>query len=60
MEASRNYLFKEIKLEYKIKATNLLNTKSQNQSISSAAISVSATEYFIQPRFVTFRLIYTI
>ncbi|OUR92625.1 TonB-dependent receptor [Flavobacteriales bacterium 34_180_T64] len=48
---------KDAKLEYELKATNLLNTKSQNQS-SSSNISVSATEYFIQPRFVTFRLIY--
>ncbi|OIQ28786.1 MAG: TonB-dependent receptor [Bacteroidetes bacterium MedPE-SWsnd-G2] len=45
------------KLEYQIKASNLLDTKSQNQS-SSNSFSVSATEYFIQPRFITFRLIY--
>ncbi|WP_242202784.1 carboxypeptidase-like regulatory domain-containing protein [Aestuariivivens insulae] len=45
------------KWEYEIKATNLLDTKSQNTSRSSN-ISVSATEYFIQPRFITFRLRY--
>ncbi|WP_242134443.1 TonB-dependent receptor [Aestuariivivens marinum] len=45
------------KWEYEIKATNLLDTQSQNTS-RSGNISVSATEYFIQPRFITFRLRY--
>ncbi|WP_445731245.1 outer membrane beta-barrel protein [Mariniflexile sp.] len=48
---------KDAKLEYEIKATNLFNTKSQNNS-NTGAISVSATEYFIQPLFVSFRLRY--
>ncbi|NNK59918.1 MAG: TonB-dependent receptor [Flavobacteriaceae bacterium] len=48
---------RDAKLEYEIKATNLLDTKSQNQS-RAGAISVSASEYFIQPRFVTFRIRY--
>ena len=48
---------KDAKLEYEIKATNLLDTRSQNES-STSAISVSASEYFIQPRFVSFRLRY--
>ncbi len=48
---------KDSKWEYEIKATNLLDTKSQNRS-SAGNISVSATEYFIQPRFLTFRLRY--
>ncbi|MBT8286373.1 MAG: TonB-dependent receptor [Flavobacteriaceae bacterium] len=48
---------KDAKFEYTVKATNILNTTSQNQS-SAGAISVSATEYFIQPRFITFRLRY--
>ena len=48
---------KDSKWEYEIKASNLLDTQSQNQS-SSGAFSVSASEYFIQPRFVTFRLRY--
>lgn len=47
----------DAKFEYEIKATNLLDTRSQNQS-SSSNISVSATEYFIQPRYVTFRVRY--
>jgi hypothetical protein len=45
------------KWEYEIKASNLLNTRSQNQS-SVSTISVSATEYYIQPRFLTFRIRY--
>jgi len=47
----------DAKFEYEIKATNLLSTGSQNQS-SNTSYSVSATEYFIQPRFITFRLRY--
>jgi len=49
----------DAKLEYEIKATNLLDTGSQSQS-STSNISVSASEYFIQPRYVTFRLIYSL
>tara|TARA_R110002049_G_scaffold9962_2_gene49642 strand:- start:2183 stop:4894 length:2712 start_codon:yes stop_codon:yes gene_type:complete len=48
---------KDAKLEYEIKATNLFNTKSQN-NINTGNVSVSATEYFIQPLFVSFRLRY--
>jgi hypothetical protein len=47
----------DAKLEYEVKATNLLDTRSQSQS-NTSAFSVSATEYFIQPRFITFRLRY--
>jgi hypothetical protein len=50
---------RDAKLEYEVKATNLLDTRSQNSS-SASAVSVSATEYFIQPRFVSFRLIYSL
>lgn len=48
---------KDAKFEYEIKATNLFNTKSQNNT-STGAVSVSATEYFIQPLYVSFRLRY--
>jgi hypothetical protein len=48
---------KDSKLEYEVKATNLFNAKSQNNT-NSSNISVSATEYFIQPLFVSFRLRY--
>ena len=50
---------KESKWEFEIKATNLLDTKSQSQS-SVSNISVSTSEYFIQPRFITLRLIHTL
>lgn len=48
---------RDAKFEYEIKATNLFDTKSQNNS-NTGAISVSATEYFIQPLYVSFRLRY--
>jgi len=48
---------KDSKWEYEIKATNLLDAKSQNTS-NTGSVSVSATEYYIQPRFLTFRLRY--
>jgi hypothetical protein len=48
---------KDAKFEYEIKATNLLDTRSQIQS-NTNSFSVSATEYFIQPRYITFRLRY--
>ena len=45
------------KFEYQLRATNLLDTRSQNQS-NAGNISVSATEYFIQPRFITLQIRY--
>jgi len=48
---------RDAKFEYEIKATNLLDTRSQNES-SAGAVLVSAQEYFIQPRFISFRLRY--
>ena len=50
---------KDSKWEYEVKATNLLDTKSQSNS-STSNISISDTEYFIQPRFITFRFIYSL
>jgi hypothetical protein len=47
------------KFEYQLKATNLLNAQSQNNT-NVGNFSVSATEYFIQPRFLTFRVIYSL
>lgn len=59
-DASLNYRKnKDSKWEYEIKATNLLDNDSENTT-STSAISVSATEYFIQPRFITFRLKYNL
>ncbi|GAA3634639.1 TonB-dependent receptor [Flavivirga jejuensis] len=48
---------RDAKFEYEIKATNLFDTKSQN-NVNSGNLSVSATEYFIQPLYVSFRLRY--
>ncbi len=50
---------RDAKWEYEIRATNLLDIESR---ISNGAntISVSTTETFIQPRFVTFRVRYEI
>ena len=50
---------KDSKWEFELRATNLLDTKSQSQS-NVSNISVSTNEYFIQPRFVTIRLIYSL
>lgn len=50
---------RDAKLEYELKATNLLDTQSQFNN-SQGGFSVSTTEYFIQPRFVTFRIIYSL
>lgn len=48
---------KDAKLEYEIKATNIFDTKSEN-NLNTGNLFVSATEYFIQPLFVSFRLRY--
>ncbi|MBR9913937.1 MAG: outer membrane beta-barrel protein [Algicola sp.] len=50
---------KDAKLEYELRATNLLNTQSRFNN-SQSNFSVSTTEYFIQPRFVTLRVIYSL
>ena len=47
------------KWQFEIKASNLLDRKCQSQS-NVSNISVSTTEYFIQPRFITLRLIYSL
>nr|WP_321235797.1 TonB-dependent receptor [uncultured Psychroserpens sp.] len=50
---------KDAKFEYELKATNLLNTTSRFNN-GQGGFSVSTTEYFIQPRFLTFRVIYSL
>jgi len=50
---------KDAKLEYEIKATNILDIDSQVRN-SANDLSVFTSETFIQPRFVTFRLVYTL
>jgi len=49
----------DAKWEYQIKATNLLNIDSEVNN-GSSNISVYSSETFILPRFVTFRLTYTL
>ncbi|WP_040248149.1 TonB-dependent receptor [Psychroserpens mesophilus] len=50
---------KDAKWEYEVKASNLLDIDS-NVNNSANNISVFNSETFIQPRFVTFRIIYTL
>ncbi len=50
---------RDAKWEYEIKATNLLDIDSQVRN-SANNLSVFTSETFIQPRFVTFRFVYTL
>ncbi len=50
---------RDAKWEYEIKATNLLNIDSQVRN-SANNISVFSSETFIQPRFITLRLVYNL
>ncbi|WP_117879689.1 TonB-dependent receptor [Aureibaculum luteum] len=50
---------KDSKMEYELKATNLLDATSQSQA-NANTFSVSSSEYFIQPRYVTLRLVYNL
>ncbi len=50
---------RDAKWEYELKATNLLDIDSQVRNRANN-ISVFSSETFIQPRFVTFRFVYTL
>ncbi len=50
---------RDAKWEYEIKATNILDIDSQVRN-SANNLSVFTSETFIQPRFITFRLVYTL
>ena len=50
---------KDSKWEFELKASNLLDTRSQTNS-SPSSISTSVTDYYIQPRFLTARIIYNL
>lgn len=50
---------RDAKWEYEVKATNLLDIDSQVRN-SANNLSVFSSETFIQPRFVTLRIIYTL
>lgn len=58
-DASLVYQKQDSKWEYKLGATNLLNTKSLNQT-NTSNISVTNQEYFVQPRYVVLSLKYNI
>ena len=48
---------KDAKWEYEVKASNILDIDAQVRN-SANSISVFSSETFIQPRFVTFRIVY--
>lgn len=50
---------KDSKWEFELRGTNLLNIDSQVQNTANN-VSVFASETFIQPRFITFRFIYSL
>ena len=50
---------RDAKWEYELKATNILDIDSQVRN-SANNVSVFTSETFIQPRFVTFRFVYTL
>ncbi len=50
---------KDASFEYELRATNILDIDSQVRN-SASNISVFTSETFIQPRFVTFRLVYAL
>ncbi|MDT0539830.1 carboxypeptidase regulatory-like domain-containing protein [Croceitalea sp. P059] len=50
---------REAKWEYELKATNILDIDSQVRN-SANNLSVFSSETFIQPRFLTFRFVYTL
>ena len=50
---------RDAKWEYEIRATNILDIDSQVRN-GANNVSVFASETFIQPRFLTFRLVYTL
>ena len=57
LDTSLSYQKEDTKWEYKIGVTNLLDTKSLNES-STSNFSTSTSEYFIQPRYVVLSLKY--
>ena len=59
LDASLTYQEKDSQWEYKIGATNLLDTQSLSQS-TTGNISVSNREYYIQPRYVVFSVKYNL
>lgn len=59
LSASLNYQKKDSKWEYKLSATNILNTKSLNDN-SFDQFRVSNSQYFVQPRYIIFSIKYNL
>ena len=59
LSASLIYQKKDSKWEYKVAATNLLNTKSLNDD-SFSQLSTRTSQYTIQPRYIIFSLKYNL
>ena len=61
LTASLSYQKKDSKLEYKLSATNLLNTTSLNDNTFNAlGGSTNFSSYYVQPRYVIFSLKYNL
>lgn len=61
LTASLSYQKKDSKLEYKISATNLLNTVALNEnSFNALGGSTNFSSYFVQPRFLILSLKYNL
>lgn len=61
LSASFSYRKKDSKFEYKLRATNLLNTTTINESSFNAlGGSTNFLSYFVQPRFLIFSLTYNL
>jgi hypothetical protein len=59
LNASLNYQKKDSKIEYKISATNLLNTTSLNDN-NFNQFTISSSQYIVQPRYILFSLKYNL
>ena len=61
LTASLSYQKKDSKLEYKLSATNLLNTTSLNDnSFNALGGSTNFSSYYVQPRFIVLSLKYSL
>lgn len=59
LDADLTYQKKDSKWEYTLGVTNLLDTESLNQD-NSSDFSVNTSEYFIQPRYLVFKVKYNL
>ncbi|MFD0964834.1 carboxypeptidase-like regulatory domain-containing protein [Pseudofulvibacter geojedonensis] len=59
LDADLTYQKKDSKWEYTIGATNILDTESLNQD-NSSDFSINTSEYFVQPRYLVFKIKYNL